>query len=119
MSKRILIIEDDADLSSQMAEVLSDEGHAVDVYLFKREELPAFKPDNYDILIMDFKMPGISALDILKAAPMSNTKAKILIISGRPFIEDLLNDENLSHMVTEVIPKPFSILDLLDKINAL
>ena len=117
MSKKILIIDDDVDLSMQMAEVLQDEGHEVESRLYNYESLPDFRPEDYDIIILDFKMPDISGVDILKSIKKDDLKAKIFIVSGRPFIEKILKEENLICMVSEIMPKPFPIQILLDKIN--
>ena len=117
MSKKILIIDDDVDLTIQMTELLEDEGHEVDKRLFTRESLPDFHPGDYDIIILDFKMPDISGVEILKSIKSENLKAKIFIVSGRPFIEKILKEENLLNMISEIMPKPFHIQVLLDKIN--
>ncbi len=119
MTKKILVIDDDHDLSREMADILKDEGYAVDVHLYDPENLGSFAPQNYDIIILDFKMPGLSGADILRAIPETAQKVKVLLISGRPFVEKHLREENLLGKVAEVIQKPFSIQALLDKIKAL
>jgi DNA-binding response OmpR family regulator len=118
MGKKILIIDDDVDLSKQLAEIFRDEGHTVDVRLYKLEDLPHFKPQQYEIIILDFKMQHLTGADILKAIPENNSGKKIFFMSGRPFVEKTLKEEGLLDKVTEVIQKPFSIQNLLDKINS-
>lgn len=117
MSKKILIIDDDLDLNMQMAEILQDEGHEVESQLYTYENLSDFRPENYDIIILDFKMPGISGVDILKSIKGKDLTTKIFIVSGKPFIEKTLREENLLNMILEIMPKPFSIQTLIDKIN--
>ena len=117
MSKNVLIIDDDADLSSQMAEVLRDEGHKVEVRLYTKETLPHLVPDDYDVIILDLKMPDLSGVDVLKSIKGQAFKARIFIVSGKPFIEKTLKEENLQSMVSHIIQKPFSIQNLIDKIN--
>ena len=117
MSKKILIVDDDVDLSTQMAEVLRDEGHQVDVKLLTLENLPSFNPRLYDVFILDFKMPDVSGVDVLKSIKEKALKTKIFFITGKPAIEKLLKDENLSSLVAEIISKPFSIENLLHKID--
>lgn len=118
MAKKVLIIDDDVELSAELAEILSDEGHAVEVHLFKREDLPRFDPDPYDVIILDFKMPELSGTDILRAISAKNSKAKVIVISGKPFVENLLKKEKLLIQVAHVFSKPFSIQALLDKVKA-
>ncbi|MBF0484081.1 MAG: response regulator [Candidatus Omnitrophica bacterium] len=119
MGKKILIIDDDDDLSREMADILRDEGHTVDTRLYKPEELPEFKPHKYEIIILDFKMPGITGADILRTIPENHAGTKILLISGRPFVEKILKETGQFGKVVEIISKPFSIQNLLKKIAAL
>ncbi|MBF0572030.1 MAG: response regulator transcription factor [Candidatus Omnitrophica bacterium] len=117
MFKRILIIDDDIELSAELSEILRDQGHAVDAILFKRETLHEFDPVKYDVIILDFKMPDLTGMDILNAIPLSGSRPKVFLISGKPFVEKFLESGGLLNKVTEIIPKPFSISDLLLKIN--
>ncbi len=119
MAKNILIIDDDADLSKEMADILGDEGHSVDVRTYTPENLPHFRPHDYDVIILDFKMPGLSGSDILKQIPQKKFLPKIFLVSGKPFLEKLLQEEKLLEKVTEIIQKPFPIQELLNKINAI
>jgi len=119
MSKRILIVDDDVELSEMMLDILRDAGHVAEAYLFDRSNTIALPWDDYDAVILDFKMPGFTGADILKSLPERSIRSKIFLISGRPFIEQKLKDENLLHKVAAIIPKPFSIQMILDKISSL
>jgi DNA-binding NtrC family response regulator len=118
MAKRILIIDDDMELSSELAEILSDEGHQVQARLFSKDELASLDPSGYDVIILDFKMPGINGADVLKAISTKNSRAKIFILSGKPFVEKVLKKEKVAKQVTEILQKPFSIQALLKKVNS-
>lgn len=118
MSKKILIIDDDLELSEELAEILNDEGHQAQVCLYKKEDLVQLKAELYDVIILDFKMPDLNGADILRVLPEQNCP-KVFLISGRPFVEKLLENEGLLNRVYQVIQKPFSIQSLLEKINSL
>lgn len=119
MTKKILILDDDVDLCEELAEVLKDEGYYVESLYDGAEGQMQIKKNAYDIIILDYRMPGLNGVEILKFIKSKNLKTKIFIASGKPFIEKLLADEDLSSLVTCVINKPFDAGALLEKISVL
>ena len=65
---RILVVDDDAQLADLLAEFLRGAGHAVDVAADGREALRRLQPGAYDLAFIDHQMPGLSGLDLLRAA---------------------------------------------------
>lgn len=118
MFKKILIIDDDIELSGELSDILRDHGHTVDAALFKRDNMQSFHPEQYDVIILDFKMQDLTGADILQAIPLSGNRPRVFLMTGRPFIEKTLGDNGLLNRVTEIIPKPFSVSALLLKISA-
>lgn len=116
--KRILIVDDDAELCAEMAEILSDEGYSVQSVSDGIEGRARISKDAYDIIILDYRMPGLNGIDILKFIKDKNIRTDIFLASGRPFIEKVLADENLLHLVTCAIPKPINPATLLEKLKA-
>ena len=57
MSKRILVIDDEADVNTALRKVLEQNGFVVDSYEDPLLALEDFKPHYYDLLILDIKMP--------------------------------------------------------------
>ncbi len=119
MPKKILIIDDDIELCQELAEILRDKGYTVDDTSDTGQGEVFIKENNYDVFLFDYKMRGLNGIDLLKKAKEKNAKSTVFIISGRPFIEKLLEEENVSHLVSGVINKPFDIEALLQKIKAL
>ena len=115
--KKILIIDDDADLCREIAEIISGEGFSVQVAANGFEGQKYICANFYDAIIVDYKMPGINGVDILKFIKEKNIKTKVFVSSGRPFIEKILEDEKVSEIVTRVINKPFDIENLLQEIK--
>ncbi len=117
MKKKILIIDDDADLSGQLAEILRDEGHAVETRLFTRESLDTLRPEDHDLIILDLKMPDISGVDVLNVIREKQAAVKVFVISGRPFLDKVLKEAGVRDLVAGIISKPFPILSLIDTVN--
>ena len=81
----------------------------------KGEEL--IRSSGYDIIFLDSKMPVLNGLDILKKLKADNVRKRVFIITGRPYIEQILKEKNLSDMVSGIITKPINFEALLEKIK--
>jgi DNA-binding response OmpR family regulator len=118
-SKKILIIDDDSELAEEMTEILRDNGYCVEnTSDSARGELLIAK-NTYDVYLLDYKMSGLNGVDLLKKIKKRKFKSDVFIISGRPFIETVLQEEGVHNLVRGVIKKPFNIEVLIQKIKAL
>ena len=66
MSKRILVVDDEADVNTAIREVLRQNGFIVDSYEDPLLALENFKPHFYDLLILDIKMPEMSGFSFYR-----------------------------------------------------
>jgi nitrogen regulation protein NR(I) len=78
MSPRILLIEDDPGLAASLQKVLRAEGYVVESVGRGDEGLARAKAQIFDLVITDFKLPGLSGLDLI--AQLHGTKPKLPII---------------------------------------
>lgn len=117
-NKRMLVIDDDPELCEEIMDIFKDEGYEVVCILNPYEGISIIEKDAHDIVLLDYKMPGITGVDILKRIRNRNLQARIFMVSGRPFVEKLIKEEGLSDMVVAVIPKPIDLNYLLEKIRS-
>ena len=73
---------------------------------------------DYDAIILDSKMPAVTGLDILERMKAENVKKKVIMVSGKPFIDKELNDRGLQGVVSAVLGKPIDLNLLLEKLKA-
>lgn len=118
MAKKILIVDDDTELCEELAEILQDEGYSVQTVFDGIEGKKQIEAHNYDLLILDFKMPGLNGSEILRQLKEKKPSCKFFMISGKPHIEKSLQEEGLRHLVDGIMQKPFDIEDFLEKIKA-
>jgi DNA-binding response OmpR family regulator len=118
MSKRILIVDDDVELCEELADILNCEGYSVDTACDGKSGRASILKNIYDIVILDYKIPGLNGIEILKTIKNANLKTRVYIATGRPFIDRLLESEKLSGTVAGVLSKPFDVKTLLEKINS-
>lgn len=115
--KRILVIDDDVELCEEIGELLRNEGYFVDHSSRHGEAEKLIKSNTYDIVFLDFKMPGLNGIEMSKKIRSGHPKVKIFMISGRPHIERLIEEENAAGLIDGVIAKPFDYKILLEKLK--
>jgi len=109
----MLVVEDEDIMREALFDYFSDEGHKVDTASDGDKALEKFNLENYNIMIIDLKLPGRDGLSVLKEIRAKNPKAKVIIITAYPSIETA--KEAIRGGATDYLPKPFE-LDYLESI---
>jgi DNA-binding response OmpR family regulator len=113
MGERILLVDDNPDVTRICAQVLSDEGFEVDVAHRGRQALSMLKEKgDYDVLIVDFALPDISGLDLLHSMERD---IPAILISGY-LIKSEMNTISLLEDLA-VLRKPFPITALVSAVK--
>lgn len=126
MKKKILMIDDDEELCEETSEILIDRGYRVTTAFDGLTGKKLIEKYDYDILILDVKIPGLSGLDILEDVKEHYKELKIVILTGKPLSRELPEErrhkdreEKILKLADAIIGKPFHIEILLDKIKEL
>lgn len=112
-AKSVLIIDDDPDLCAEMAECLKDAGWSPQKVSDSRKGLSLLEGNAYRLVILDYKMPGLNGIDLLKKIKSISPRTSVIIMSGRPFIDQLLKQEQVADLVDGFLAKPFEDRALL------
>jgi DNA-binding response OmpR family regulator len=112
-------VEDDVDFCEELAELLEGEGFRCSCISDPAPGEEAIREGGFDTVLLDYKMPAITALDILRRLKADNIRRRIFLITGRPFVERKLTEENLSGLVEGIIPKPLRFEKLLRELEGL
>ncbi len=114
---KILVVDDDQDLSECMADIMEQEGHEVQLAFSGEEAIRKFKEEDYDIAFMDVNLPGKngveSFLEIRKFKPHAN-----VVIMTAISVDQLL-EQALGNGAIGVLNKPFDPKDLLQALEDL
>lgn len=116
-TKRILVIEDDVELCEELVDSLRGEGFFAESVHDPGKAEGLLRSDEYDTVLLDYKMPVASGLDLLKKVKAHIAGKRIIVITGRPSVERMIADEDLWGVVSFVIPKPINFELLLQKIR--
>lgn len=114
---RILIVEDEHRIANTIKRGLEQERHAVDVAYDGDNGFDLASTEEYDILILDLMLPGMSGLRICKELRKNNNHTPILILTAKGQIQDKV--EGLDSGADDYLTKPFSFEELLARIRAL
>lgn len=117
MPKKILLIDDDVQLCEEVAETLRDEGYFVDNTSDEMQGEILIRDNIYDICLLDYKLPRLTGIELLKQIKQKNPRCAAFIVSGKPFIEKTIEEQNASGLVSGIIEKPFEVKYLLGKIK--
>ena len=114
--KKILIIDDEVDLTFTFKVCLEDTGlFTVDTLNDPRDMLFNFKPSTYDLLLIDMRMPQMSGYELIKEIRKIDAKTKVIFLTASPF--EVLQEVFPTFDKNYYILKPVEIAELIKRIN--
>jgi DNA-binding response OmpR family regulator len=114
---RILIVEDDHTIAQAIKEGLEQESYAVDVEYDGDDGFAAASTGDYDLLVLDVMLPGLSGLDIAGKLRADKNHVRILMLTAKDQVPDRVRGLNTG--ADDYMVKPFSFEELLARIRAL
>jgi len=114
---RVLVVEDETALRSQLVERLKDEGYAVDAAADGSEGLYLGQEYVFDVAIIDLGLPEITGIDLIKKLRSDGKKFPILILTARSRWQDKV--EGLEAGGDDYLVKPFHVEELIARLKAL
>jgi two-component system, OmpR family, response regulator len=117
MKSKILLLEDDYNLSETVAEYFEDEGFEV-LCAYDGEEASALiYENNFDILLLDVNVPKKSGFEVLKEARVDGKTTPAIFITSLNSMDSL--EEGFSSGCDDYIRKPFELKELLLRVQIL
>ncbi|MEP6584680.1 MAG: response regulator transcription factor [Ginsengibacter sp.] len=114
---KILIIEDEKELSASIASYLATQEYACDLAENFSEALDKIETLDYDCILLDISLPGGNGLKILEILKQNNKSDGVLIISAKNSLDDKIQGLNLG--ADDYLPKPFHLSELSARIAAI
>ncbi len=116
---RILLAEDEAAIAGFLREGLEEEGFAVDVATNGRQglEMAITNLNEYDIILLDWMMPGVSGIEICRTIRKENTVVPIIFLTAKDTVDDTVF--GLESGANDYLKKPFAFEELLARIKVL
>ena len=82
MTKRILLIDDEPDITFTIKDILEDNGFQVDSFNNPLSALASYKPGKYDLLLFDIRMPIMNGFELYREIRKSDERVKICFITA-------------------------------------
>ena len=105
-----IVIDDDKDISDNLARYLTKNGYTVTNTYTGREGLALIKKQQPHIALVDLKLPDINGIELLKSIKSASPEAIIILISGYATIDAAA--EAIKHGAYDFIAKPFNFDEL-------
>jgi two-component system response regulator ArlR len=114
---RLLLAEDEEQLSSALCAILRHNGYEVDAALNGLDALSMLQDGCYDAAILDIMMPGLDGIMVLKKAREDGLRLPIIMLTAKGEIEDKVL--GLDSGANDYLTKPFSSRELLARLRAM
>ena len=116
---RIFLAEDEAAIAGFLKEGLEEEGFAVDVAINGKValEMAMMNLNEYDIMLLDWMMPGVSGIEICRAVRKENKTIPIIFLTAKDTVDDTVF--GLEAGANDYLKKPFAFEELLARIRVL
>ena len=112
---RILIIEDEPGIAGFLKEGLEEECFAVDVANNGREGLSMALTSDYDLLIVDWLLPGLSGVEVCRQFRKESSEIPVIFLTAKDTLDDVIF--GLESGANDYIKKPFAFEELPGRIH--
>ena len=114
---RLLLVEDDPDLSRQMKDILEGDGYAVDASFDGEDGHFLGETESYDAIVLDLGLPIMDGISVLKKWREAGITAPVLILTARDSWSEKV--AGLDAGADDYVTKPFKIEEVLARVRAL
>jgi len=112
---RILIVEDEPGISNFLKQGLEEENFAVDISDNGREGLNLALSGEYDLLLLDWMVPGISGIELTRQFRKEFSSTPIIFLTAKDTVDETVF--GLQAGANDYIKKPFHFQELLERIR--
>ena len=114
---RVLVAEDDTGLCDVLARGLREHDYVVDAVRDGEDAVRYLRSYSYELVILDWRMPGMSGIDVVRWMRRHNQPAPVLMLTARDAHADRVT--GLDEGADDYLVKPFDFAELLARMRAL
>jgi DNA-binding response OmpR family regulator len=114
---RVLVAEDDTGLCDVLARGLREHDYVVDAVRDGQDALRYLRSYSYELVVLDWRMPGMSGLEVVRWMRRHNQPAPVLMLTARDAHADRVT--GLDQGADDYLVKPFDFAELLARMRAL
>ena len=114
---RILLVEDERELSNALTAILTKSNYSVDPVYDGEDALYYLETENYDVMILDIMIPKIDGIQVLKKIRNEGNNIPVIMLTAKSEIDDRV--VGLDAGADDYLTKPFATKELLARLRAL
>jgi len=114
---KILVVEDDADMAAVLLRALRGEHHTVEQVDDGREALTLLNLASYDLIILDWHLPGLSGVEVLREYRAAGGTAGVIMLTGSGSISSKETGFNVG--ADDYVTKPVEIRELVLRVRSM
>jgi len=114
---RIILVEDNAQLASTLAQGLGEDGYEVEIVETAAKAIARGLRRDLDLMILDLGLPDKDGIEVLKELRGARIQVPILVLTARDAVESRV--AALDHGADDYVVKPFAFAELVARIAAL
>jgi DNA-binding NtrC family response regulator len=118
-TRRILLVEDEPVVADTLRQILSSNGYDTRVAYSAETALSSLSRWSPSLAILDVMLPKMNGIDLAMALKERFPDCHILLISGQPSVESLLQEARRKGHEFEILAKPVHPTEILDTIAGL
>lgn len=113
---RILLVEDEKELSNALTAILKHSNYSVDAVYDGEDALYYLETQNYDAVILDVMIPKIDGIQVLKTIRQAQNHIPVLMLTAKSEIDDRV--VGLDAGADDYLTKPFATKELLARLRS-
>lgn len=114
-SAKILIVDDEVEFASALAERLQLRGYDAKAVYCAEDSFAIAKSDPPDVILLDLKMPGMSGIEILMTIKEFAPDVEVILLTGHINLEDKIEGIKIDKF--NYMMKPIDIKELVERID--
>ncbi len=111
---RVLVVDDELVVRDSLKEWLVDEGFSVDMAESGKQAVEMLSQINYDLMLLDIKMPGMDGVEVLKIAREMKPDLPVVMMTAYATVETAV--EAMKVGALDYLLKPFDVENLISKV---
>lgn len=114
---RILVVEDEADLSKLIADWLKRDHHLIEQVYDGKSALQQMTGTSFDVVVLDWMLPEMQGIEVCKRYRQSGGNAAIIMLTAKQSLDD--KAEGFEAGADDYLTKPFQLKELAMRVKAL
>ena len=114
---KILVVDDNVELADNVRQWLELEQHSVDCCNDGVSGLAYLRSYEYDVVLLDWAMPKMTGIELVKQFRLLGGKTPVLMLTGRRTLDD--KEEGLDSGADDYLTKPFEMREMSARVRAL